>query len=287
MQNIPTNVTPAHDTPAHDTWFHFPQIDEVAFALGPLEVRWYALAYIVGLLLGWLMMRREVKIGMSVMTKDQLDQLLNVSILGIIIGGRLGYVLFYNLPFYLNNPLDIFKVWQGGMSFHGGFLGVIMVTIFMARRIQKPIFALGDEVALVATIGLFFGRVANFINGELFGRVTDLPIGIVFPHGGPLPRHPSQIYEALLEGLLLFGFLLWLRRLKRTRKNPPRNLHGLVIFGFLLGYGISRFLVEFVREPDGHIGFVFGAFTMGQILSLPMILLGMGGMFMMLRRTKP
>ena len=266
--------------------FTFPDIDEVAFSIGPLDIRWYALAYIAGIILGWLFMRRTISTGRSILSLPQLDSLLNSSIFGIIIGGRLGYVVFYNPSLYLADPLAIVKVWEGGMSFHGGMLGVVAAILFCASRFGLKPLALADEVAVVAPIGLFFGRVANFINGELLGRVTSHPFGIIFPNGGPEPRHPSQIYEAVFEGAVLFLLLLLLSRARRRFGLG----NGVVMFGFLSGYGIARFCIEFVRAPDSHIGF-FTAFdglsvTMGQLLSLPMCLIGIaGGLYMIKTRT--
>ena len=189
-------------------WFTFPDIDPIAVNLGPLEIRWYALAYLAGIVITLLLMNREARKSETPFVVDDIARLANNCVLGIIIGGRLGFVLFYNAEYYLSAPLEIFKVWNGGMSFHGGFLGVITATIITARKTKIPLFAVGDLLACLAPIGLFFGRIANFINGELFGRITDHPIGMVFPNGGPLPRHPSQLYEAFLEGFLIFIILL-------------------------------------------------------------------------------
>lgn len=258
--------------------FTFPDIDEVAFSIGPLDIRWYALAYIAGILLGWLYMRRNISTGRSVLSLPQLDSLLNTAIFGIILGGRLGYILFYNPGLYLADPLAIIRVWEGGMSFHGGMLGVVAAILICAHRFGLKPLALADEVAVVAPIGLFFGRIANFINGELFGRVTTHPFGIIFPNGGPEPRHPSQIYEAVFEGAILFILLYLLSRAKH--RFGLRD--GVVMFSFLSGYGMARFCIEFVRAPDSHIGFftAFGglSLTMGQLLSVPMILAGLAGM---------
>ena len=256
-----------------ETWFTFPQIDPVAIQLGPLAIRWYALSYIAGLVLAWRILARQTKSTTPPFTSQQLDQLLNYSMLGIILGGRLGYVLFYNPAYFFNNPIDIFKIWQGGMSFHGGFLGVIFVIIYISRRQKIDLAIMSDRVASVAPIGLFFGRIANFVNGELYGRTTDHPIGIIFPAGGPLPRHPSQLYEAALEGLVLAIIMFLLVR--RGAYARPFFLTG--VFGCF--YGLSRFIIEYAREPDEHIGMLveFGGlgFTMGQALSLPMILIGL------------
>lgn len=265
-------------------FFSFPNIDKVAFSIGSFPIHWYALAYIAGIILGWYMMRREIKAERSSLRIDQLDHLLNACIFGIIIGGRLGYVLFYNLPAYIDAPLDIFKVWQGGMSFHGGFIGVVLAILYASRRFRINPFALGDEIGIVAPIGLFFGRIANFINGELYGRITDHRLGIIFPDGGGLPRHPSQLYEAGLEGAVLFILLLGLRHLKRVYGLS----HGIILSGFITGYGLSRFVIEFVREPDNHLGFIlsFGQtnITMGQLLTLPMVIIGCLGLAICMKR---
>ena len=246
----------------------FPQIDPVALAIGPIQIRWYALAYIAGILLGWICIKRVVKLYPDAQrpTKDQIDDFMTWAILGIILGGRLGYILFYNFAQYLSDPVKIFYVWEGGMAFHGGFLGVVIATILFSLKNKLNMFRLGDVLACVAPIGLFFGRVANFINGELFGRVTDAPWGVVFPHAGPEPRHPSQLYEAGLEGFVLFVVMMVCVRSKYLRARA-----GMLSVIFILGYAISRVIVELFRQPDAHIGFVFGDVTMGQILSAGMI----------------
>jgi len=261
-----------------ETLFRFPAIDPVAFALGPVEIRWYALAYLAGLLGGWWVIRLQIRAGLSVLDSNQLEGLLNTSLIGILAGGRLGYVIFYNPAAYLAEPLEILKVWEGGMSFHGGLTGVILAILWCARRYQLNALTIGDEVALVAPLGLFFGRLANFINGELYGRVTEHPLGIVFPSGGPLPRHPSQLYEAVFEGLVLLCVVWALRRWQRAKKLG----HGLILSSFLGGYGLARFGIELVREPDAHIGLLAtGVFpiglTMGQLLCLPMMTAGLLG----------
>ena len=266
--------------------FTFPDINAVAFSIGLLDIRWYALSYIAGLILGWLFLRRQIKTGNSVLSMPQLDSLLNSSIFGIIVGGRLGYVFFYNPSLYLAEPLAILRVWEGGMSFHGGMIGVIGAIFYCAHRFGLKPLTLGDEIAVIAPIGLFFGRIANVINGELFGRVTNHPFGIVFPRGGPEPRHPSQLYEAVFEGAILFIFLLILARIKRH----TGLRHGVILSGFLAGYGLARFCIEFMREPDRHIGFIaeagFLSITMGQLLTLPMIFIGIAGMMMTIK-TRP
>lgn len=248
----------------------FPTIDPTLVEIGPFAIRWYALAYIGGILLGWryaLLLARSSPVAFERRTLD--DFLLWVT-LGIVLGGRLGYVLFYKPGYFLSHPAEIVFVWQGGMSFHGGMLGVVIAIVLFARLRRIPVLALGDLVACVVPIGLFLGRVANFINGELYGRVTDAPWGMVFPRGGDLPRHPSQLYEAGLEGLVLFCVLALVWRYTRLKQRP-----GAVGGVFLVGYGLSRIIVEFAREPDAHLGFLFAGATMGQLLSVPMVLLGL------------
>lgn len=250
----------------------FPAIDPIAISIGPIAIRWYALAYIAGLLLGWRYVVYYCTKTPNIMSKRDIDDLLFWATLGVILGGRLGYILFYNLEYYIENPANILKVWQGGMAFHGGFMGVIVAIILFARKRGISILAVLDAAAVATPIGLFFGRIANFINGELFGRVTDSPLGMVFPHGGPEPRHPSQLYEAALEGLILFIVLFALSRSTYVRHRP-----GILGGTFVAGYGISRIIVEFFRQPDAQLGFLtFGA-TMGQLLSIPMVLVGVGG----------
>lgn len=247
----------------------FPEIDPIAIQIGPLAIRWYALAYIAGILLAWLYAKRLSRSWQSTVSADNLSDFVLWATLGIVLGGRLGYVLFYNLDQYLADPLRILLIWRGGMSFHGGLLGVIAATWLFARRRGIPILALSDLIACTAPIGLFLGRIANFINGELYGRVADVPWAMVFPGGGPDPRHPSQLYEALLEGLMLFVLLALLARLPGAFRRP-----GLLTGIFLTGYGLARFLVEFAREPDAQLGFVLGSYSMGQVLSTPLVLLG-------------
>ena len=257
----------------------FPVIDPIAIQIGPIAIRWYALAYIAGLMLGWRFCVSLTRRPPVFMESQKLDDLLLYATLGVILGGRLGYVLFYKPAFFLANPLEIVMVWHGGMSFHGGFLGVIAAAMLFAKRHHVPPLALADLLAAAAPIGLFFGRVANFINGELFGRTSDVPWAMVFPHGGPLPRHPSQLYEAGLEGLLLFVIIAVATLATRARHRP-----GLILGIFLLGYGLARSVVELFREPDAHLGFIFGPLTMGQILSAPMVLGGIIFVLLALRR---
>jgi phosphatidylglycerol:prolipoprotein diacylglycerol transferase len=249
----------------------FPAIDPIAISIGPIAIRWYALAYIAGLLLGWKYVVYYCTKTPNIMSKRDVDDLLFWATLGVILGGRLGYILFYNLEYYVENPANILKVWQGGMAFHGGFMGVILAIILFARKRGISILAVLDAAAVATPIGLFFGRIANFINGELFGRTTDVAWGIVFPHGGPDPRHPSQLYEAALEGLILFVVLFVLSRKAFVRHHP-----GILGGTFVAGYGISRIIVEFFRQPDAQLGFLAGGATMGQLLSIPMVLFGLG-----------
>ena len=251
------------------TGLPFPNIDPIAFEIGPIIIRWYALAYITGLLLGWRVCLVLAKRGPINLDLKKFEDLLVYATAGIIIGGRLGYVIFYSPTFFFYNPLEIFMVWHGGMSFHGGFLGVVFSSFIFAKRNDVPALELADILACVAPIGLFFGRIANFINSELYGLVTDVSWGIIFPNGGPLPRHPSQLYEALFEGLILFIILILVTCFTRARFFP-----GMVLGLFLTGYGLSRSFVEMVREPDPHIGFLINHVTMGQLLSVPMIFIG-------------
>ncbi len=249
----------------------FPTIDPVMIEIGPLVIRWYALAYIAGLVLGWLYLRWLVERPGWQLTKTDLDDLLLYVTLGVVLGGRLGYVLFYRPEYYLAHPLEILATWTGGMSFHGGLIGVLLAMALFAWRRKIPFLEIGDPVAAAVPIGLFFGRIANFINGELFGRSSDVPWAMVFPHGGSEPRHPSQLYEAALEGLVLFLVIFWFAR--KVRKPEHRGWIGGL---FLLGYGLSRSFVELFREPDAHLGFLLGGgVTMGQVLSLPMIIIGL------------
>lgn len=253
----------------------FPHINPVLISLGPLAVRWYALAYIVGIVAGWFYARsiiasRKLWGGAAPFTVAEFDDFIIWITLGIIIGGRIGYVLFYNLAHFAAHPLEIFALWTGGMSFHGGVLGCIAATILFALRRGLPILPLGDVTTAVAPIGLLLGRVANFINGELWGRPTDVPWAMVFPNGGPIPRHPSQLYEAALEGLLLLlvlGVLVRLGALKRP---------GLVTGAAAVGYGLARIFCEFFREPDAQLGFLWGGLTMGMLLCIPLIVAGIG-----------
>lgn len=247
----------------------FPQIDPVLFHLGPVAVHWYGIAYVVGLLGGWQYANWVARRFAPAITKTHIDDFLMWALAGIILGGRLGHVLFFDIGRYVENPLEIFMTWKGGMSFHGGLLGVTIAMFLYCRKVNVPVLRFADIAATVTPIGLFFGRVANFVNGELYGRVTDVSWGMVFPHGGALPRHPSQLYEAFLEGLMLLAILHFSWRIASFKIIPGR-VTGL----FLLGYGVARFLIEFVREPDSLYHFFGIDFTTGQVLSLPMVVLG-------------
>lgn len=248
----------------------FPAIDPVLIEIGPFAIRWYALAYIVGLLLGWRYSIWLAKRPPALVTRTHVDDFLIWAIIAIILGGRLGFVLFYQLDYYLANPAEIVQVWQGGMSFHGGLVGVILALLLFAHRRKIPALVLTDIVSAAAPIGLFLGRLANFVNGELWGRPSDVPWAMVFPTGGPESRHPSQIYEAGLEGIVLFLVLYLLARSQAVRARL-----GLLSGVFLAGYALSRIVVEFFREPDRQVGYLLGGTTMGQWLSLPMLAAGL------------
>lgn len=246
-------------------WQH--NIDPVIIDFGMVAVKWYGISYLVGFAGAWLVgYLYSQRIGGW--NKQQLLDLIFYSAWGAIIGGRLGYVLFYGFSYYLANPLEILQLWHGGMSFHGGMLGVIIAMIIFSRNTKRVVSEIIDLAAIMAPIALFCGRIGNFINGGLYGRVTDLPWGVVFPGSDGLPRHPSQIYEALLEGALLGIIIWWYAKKPRA----PFNLSAI----FLFGYGLARFIVEFVREPDQHLGFIlYGWVTKGQLLSIPMIVIGL------------
>ena len=248
----------------------FPNINPVAVDLGIIKIRWYALSYIVGILLSWFLILKIIKIKKIDLNSKEISDLVSNCMIGIIIGGRLGYVFFYNPEYYFNNLLEIFKIWNGGMSFHGGFVGVIFAVIYSSKLFKIQILTFADLIAIVAPVGLFFGRLANFINGELFGRTTNHSFGIVFPNGGDVPRHPSQLYEAFFEGIVLFIILWVMMYIFDLLKKP-----GIISSLFILLYGVFRFFIEFFREPDQHIGLLYFEFSMGQILSLPMILIGL------------
>jgi len=247
----------------------FPAFDPVLVHIGPLAIRWYALAYIAGILLGWAYARILVRSerlwgGKAPLTVLDFDDFLLWVTLGIILGGRIGYVLFYNPSHFAAHPMEIVQLWNGGMSFHGGFTGCVVAVVLFARSRGLPILSLGDITCAVGPIGIFLGRIANFINGELWGRAADVPWAMVFPNGGPMPRHPSQLYEAALEGLLLLAALAALMR-AGALKRP-----GLIIGAFAVVYAFARTASEFFREPDAQLGFLWGGATMGQLLSVPL-----------------
>ncbi len=257
-----------------------PDIDPVALYLGPLQVRWYGLMYLFGFATGWLLARSRAMRPGSGWTPAMVDDFITWCVLGLVLGARLGYVLFYDLSAYLSDPLAIFQVWHGGMSFHGGLIGLCVVVLLFARKHRKTFLQIGDFLAPLAPPGLFFGRLGNFINGELWGAPTSAPWGVLFhePRAGGVPRHPSQLYEAGLEGIVLFA-ALWAYS---SRPRPAGAVTGL----FLALYGLFRFAVEFVREPDPQLGYLaFGWLTMGQLLSLPMIAVGVLLLFRASRRS--
>ncbi|MBW2093355.1 MAG: prolipoprotein diacylglyceryl transferase [Deltaproteobacteria bacterium] len=244
----------------------YPNINPVLIQVGPFAVRWYGLMYVVGFLLGYFVLLKLSQREQYDLTKQEVGDLLYFCIAGLVVGARLGYCLIYNFSYYIHEPLKMFAVWEGGMSFHGGLAGAAVAGWIFARRRHKSLLMIADLGAVAAPLGLFFGRIGNFINGELYGRVTSMPWGMVFPGAGNLPRHPSQLYEAFFEGLVLFSILLWLSRKQR----PP----GFLMASFLTGYGVFRFFLEFFRDPDPQMRFVMGPFTMGQVLCSIMVAAG-------------
>jgi phosphatidylglycerol:prolipoprotein diacylglycerol transferase len=264
----------------------FPAFNPIAVAIGPFAIRWYALAYIGGIVLGWIYARAILKSerawgGPAPISLPELDDFILWVTLGIILGGRTGYVLFYNLPCFIEHPAEIFELWKGGMSFHGGFLGCVAAVMLFARSRKISIASLGDVVCAVGPIGLFLGRIANFINGELWGRPADLPWAVIFPGAGPLPRHPSQLYEAGLEGVVLFVLLALMIR-GGALKRP-----GLILGTFIIVYACARITGELFREPDPQLGFLSGGLTMGMLLSVPMVAAGALVVLWALRRKPP
>ena len=262
----------------------YPTYDPVLLQIGPFAIRWYALAYIFGILLGWLYARALIRKerlwgGPAPMSALDFDDFVLWVTLGIILGGRIGYVLFYNPAHFAAHPAEILELWKGGMSFHGGFAGCVLAVILFAMRRGIPVLSLGDVTCAVGPSGLFLGRLANFINGELWGRPTDVPWAMVFPNGGPFPRHPSQLYESALEGLALFCVLAVAMRMGAL-KRP-----GMIIGLFAIGYSIARIFCEFFREPDVQLGFLWGGMTMGMLLSVPLMLAGIGFIMFALRRA--
>lgn len=257
----------------------YPEIDPVFFRMGPLELRWYGLMYMLAFVVGYFILKRWAKSKKLGLSTDDLYDLLFYLILGVMVGGRLGYVLFYDLSSYLRNPLSIFAIWQGGMSFHGGFLGTLLAGWLIARKKGWNFWEIADLVSVAVPVGLGFGRIGNFINGELYGRPSSLPWAMVFPEGGNVPRHPSQLYETLLEGPVLLLVVWWVYR---------KNFYRGTVFWTLVGfYGLFRFLVEFVREPDAHIGFALGPLTRGQLLTIPMLVVGLVFLVIGARRGPP
>lgn len=263
---------------------NFPDIDPVIFGIGPLQIRWYGLMYILGFCASYLLVKKQIRDYNDNRLAEQFENLNFVLILSVILGGRLGYVLFYNFSYYSSHPLEILATWHGGMSFHGACLTLIITGWLFCRSKQLNFWKTADIYTVTIPIGLGLGRIGNFINGELYGRVTDAPWGMVFPGGGPLPRHPSQLYEAFLEGLVLF-LLLWLLR-KRTYQNSSSWPHGSMLALFLIGYGAFRFIIELFREPDLQIGYIFSLITMGQMLSSAMIAAGLV-LWIARRRAEP
>jgi phosphatidylglycerol:prolipoprotein diacylglycerol transferase len=263
----------------------FPAFDPVLVQLGPFAIRWYALAYIFGILLGWLYARALIDAdrlwgGKAPMEVIDFDDFVLWVTLGIILGGRLGYVLFYNPAHFAAHPLEILQLWKGGMSFHGGFAGCVVAVLLFGWHRNIPVLSLGDVTCAVGPIGLLLGRIANFINGELWGRAAEVPWAMVFPGGGPLPRHPSQLYEAGLEGVVLLAVLALLVR-SGALKRP-----GLIVGAFAVGYGIARIVSELFREPDAQLGFLWGGLTMGMLLSVPLMAFG-GALIVYARRRPP
>ncbi len=258
----------------------FPPLDPVALSLGPILIRWYALAYLAGFVLGWrycLYLARQNPKGP---TPQQYDDFLTWAVIGVVLGGRLGYILFYQPDYYFSHPLEMLQVWHGGMSFHGGMMGVIVAALLFTRRRHIGFFSFTDVLACVTPIGLGLGRLANFVNGELYGRESDVPWAMVFPRGGDVARHPSQIYEALLEGLVLLIIMFLLSRREKWRSRP-----GFLSGWFLFLYGVFRFSIEFFREPDAQLGFLWLGATMGQLLCVPMMLFGLYLILRSERRT--
>ncbi len=244
--------------------------------LGPVRVSWYGMMYVLGFVASYLLVRYQMKRKDFGVSRVEIENLYFYLVIGLMVGARLGYVLFYGLKMYLQDPLEIFAVWKGGMSFHGGLIGVLLVGVIFSWSNRKSFWKMADLIIVTAPIGLGLGRIGNFINGELYGRITDVPWGMVFPRGGPHPRHPSQLYESALEGGLLF-LILWFLK---DKKLPTGALFAV----FLLLYGLFRFFVEFYREPDAHIGFIIGPFTLGQVFSAIMIAGGIALYFLLKRR---
>jgi len=247
----------------------FPDISPIIFSFGPIVLRWYSMAYLIGILAAWYLILRDVKKYNFSLSKANMEDMVFYVTLGIIIGGRLGYMFVYGRELLFAHPFSVFEIWKGGMSFHGGIVGVIIALWLLARKLNQPFLRLTDMVSVYVPIGIFLGRLANFVNGELWGRQTDVPWAVRFPAGGYLPRHPSQLYEAITEGLLMFCILFFCWRFEKIREKT-----GFVSGMFLFLYGVFRMSVEQFREPDTQIGFLFKYITMGQLLSVPFLLLG-------------
>ena len=264
------------------TGLAYPEISPIIFSIGPVAIRWYSMAYLVGIISAWLLVKRQVRIYHIPLTKTNLEDLVFDVTMGIILGGRLGYVLFYGNSVFWEHPLQILAIWNGGMSFHGGIIGVILAIWYFSYRIKIPFLKITDLAVLYAPIGIFLGRLANFVNDELWGRVTDVAWAIRFPNGGYLPRHPSQIYEALAEGVAIFVILNILWRFKWVRERT-----GFVSGAFGALYAIMRMSMEQFREPDQQLGFFFNSITMGQMLSLPFLIAGVWVMVRAVKKFKP
>lgn len=259
----------------------YPDISPIIFSVGPIVIRWYSMAYLVGIISAWLLIRRNVKQNNIPLTKDNIEDLVFDVTLGIILGGRLGYVIFYGTSMFWENPLQILAIWNGGMSFHGGIAGVIIALWYFSYQVKMPFLKVTDLVVLYVPIGIFLGRLANFINDELWGRVTDVAWAVRFPNGGYLPRHPSQIYEALAEGVLMFIILNWLWRYKWVRERV-----GFVSGLFAIMYALMRISMEQFREPDAQLGFFFKYITMGQMLSIPLLIAGVYVIIATIKKSK-
>lgn len=263
----------------------YPDIDPVLLHIGPLQVRWYGLMYVLGFLAVYLLVKQQLKQISFARLQEHFENLNMVLIISIIIGGRLGYVLFYNLDYYLAHPLEIPATWSGGMSFHGAAIGLIVSGLWYCRKKKIEFWKAADIYIVTIPIGLMLGRLGNFINGELFGRPTELPWGMIFPGGGPVPRHPSQLYEAICEGLILF-ILLWSLRKKPWQPDNRFWPHGSLVSLFMIGYGIMRFFIEFTREPDPQVGYILHYFTMGQALCTIMIIGGLTAWYLLIQNSK-
>ncbi len=256
----------------------FPQINPIVFSIGFIDIRWYSLAYIAGILLGYYLFIQLIKKTEYKISQQAIDDIIIYFVLGIILGGRIGFVIFYDLEFYLHTPLNILKVWEGGMSFHGAMIGLIFAMYLLCKKHNLNLLSLFDLLCCVIPPGIFFGRIANFINGELYGRVTEMPFGVIFPNAGIFPRHPSQIYEAIGEGLILFILMQGLFHLTNLR-----NKSGALAGVFLISYSLIRMSIENFREPDFQIGYILGSITLGQLLSIPMLIIGL---FLLLRTNR-